>query len=79
MTFSVSVKDNYSSYYDVYYQQEKICALEVRKPENSSVWKVRTVSQNHTYTFDVLEDTTFSINNNVITILKIIFQKHLKV
>ena len=67
MTFSFSGKDNYSSYYDVYYQQEKICALEVRKPENSSVWKVRTVSQNHTYTFDVLEDTTFSINNNVIT------------
>ena len=67
MTFSFSGKDDYSSYYDVYYQQEKICALEVRKPERSQVWKVRTVSQNHSYTFDVLEDTEFSINNNEIT------------
>lgn len=67
MTFSFSGKDDYSSYYDVYYQQEKLCALEVRKPEGCAVWKVRTVSQNHSYTFDLLEDTTFSINNNKIT------------
>lgn len=66
MTFSYSGSDSYSSYYDVYYQEEKICALEVRKPEGSSTWKVRTVSQNNTYTFDILDGSSISINDNEI-------------
>ncbi|MCR5372778.1 MAG: hypothetical protein K6E41_04860 [Solobacterium sp.] len=67
MTFSYAGEDGYSAYYDVYYQQKKLCSLEARKPEGSSVWKVRTVNQNHTYTFDVLDGTPFSINGNEIT------------
>ncbi len=67
MTFSFAGDDGWSAYYDVYYQQKKLCSLEVRKPEGSSVWKVRTVNQNHTYTFDILDDTGFSINGIPIT------------
>ncbi len=63
VTFAYAGGDDYSQYYDVYYQEEKFCSLETRKPEGSETWKVRTVSQNHTYMFDVLDDTEFSINN----------------
>lgn len=66
MTFAYSGGDDYSTYYDVYYQQEKLCALEVRKPEGSATWKVRTVSQDHEYTFDVIDGASFSINGHQI-------------
>ncbi|MBR2825125.1 MAG: hypothetical protein IKE51_02510 [Solobacterium sp.] len=62
-TFTYAGGDDYSQYYDVYFQEEKLCSLETRKPEGSEVWVVRTVSQDHTYMFDVLDDTEFSINN----------------
>ncbi|MBR2669257.1 MAG: hypothetical protein IKE36_05615 [Solobacterium sp.] len=67
MTFSYSTSDAYSDYYDVYYQQEKLCALEVHQDKESDSWKVRTVSQNNYYTFDVIEDgTDFRINDVLI-------------
>ncbi len=62
MTFSYSGSDSYSDYYDVYYQQEKLCALEVHKDEATDSWKVRTVSQSKRYSFDVMEGTNFRIN-----------------
>lgn len=54
-------------YYDVYYQQEKVGTLECQKPEGSSVWKVRTIVSGGSYSFDVLDGSTFSINGITIT------------
>lgn len=64
MTFSYAGGDEVNKYYDVYYQQEKLCALELTKPEGSSSWHVRTISQSREYTFDVLDEIAFSINGH---------------
>lgn len=63
-TFSLMSIDQGSGYryYDVYYQQGKVGTLECRKPEGSSVWKVRTLVSGGAYSFDVLDGSTFSIN-----------------
>ena len=66
MTFSYAGGDANNMYYDVYYQQEKLCALELMKPEDSSTWHVRTVSQSNEYTFDILDHVDFSINGHTI-------------
>ena len=56
-----------NEYYDVYYRQNKICALEATKPENSKVWKVRALIGALEYEFDTLDDSTFRINDIPIT------------
>lgn len=66
MTFSYAGGDANHMYYDVYYQQEKLCALELIKAEDSSTWHVRTVSQSHQYTFDVFDHVPFTINKHEI-------------
>ena len=49
-------------YYDVYFQREKVGTLECVKPEGSEVWKVRTVVSGGTYTVDVLDNASFTVN-----------------
>lgn len=68
-TFSLMSIDSNTGYryYDVYYQQEKVGTLECQKPEGSSVWKVRTIVSGGSYSFDVLDGSTFSINSITIT------------
>ncbi len=67
-TFTLaSIGDNDWRYYDAYYRQTKISTLETYKPEGSSTWKVRTLVSGGTYTFDVLDGSSFKINNISIT------------
>ncbi len=67
-TFTLaSIGENDWRYYDAYYRQTKISTLETYKPDDSSTWKVRTIVSGGTYTFDVLDGSTFKINDIPIT------------
>ena len=67
MTFSWMDSDGTNEYYDCYYRQSYISTLEVTKPEGSNVWKVRTLIGSNNYEFDLLEGSTFRINEIPIT------------
>lgn len=59
----VEETDTGMRYYDAYYLSSKVSTLETYKPEGSSTWKVRTVVSGGSYTFDVLNDAAFRIND----------------
>ena len=67
MTFSFANKDEKYQYYDCYYRQSYIATLQIVKPENSSVWKVRTLIGSNNYDVETINDSTFRINDIPIT------------
>jgi hypothetical protein len=77
-TFSlISETDTGIRQYDVYYRSEVISTLETYKPSDSTTWKVRTLVTGGTYTFDVLDNASFSLNDNAITSSYIISEEAL--
>ncbi len=67
IVFSYAGGDDTNAWYDAYYRSEKFAALELVKPEDSEVWKVRTIPTNREYSVDVLDWTAFRINDVPIT------------
>ncbi len=67
MTFSFANKDETYQYYDCYYRQSYIATLQIVKPENSRVWKVRTLIGSNNYEVETLNSSTFRINDIPIT------------
>ena len=68
-TFTKSGMDASGSvFYDVDLYSYKIAELELKKPEGSSTWKVRTISNDTSYNFDLLDPAIgFKINDIEIT------------
>ncbi|NCB33979.1 MAG: hypothetical protein EOM64_08925 [Erysipelotrichia bacterium] len=64
LTYSFTGADDLSQYYTVYDEYgNRITSLELRKPDNSNTWKVRTLDSTMYYNFDVLDNTGFMINS----------------
>lgn len=68
LTYSFSSSDDFSQYYTVNYNGGPIASLELRKDEAKNIWRVRTVSSDRSFQFDLLDDNAgFSINGIDIT------------
>ena len=63
MTSSYSWGSEDHPFYDIYYERERICVVELYKPPGSDSFKVRTMNPYGQFSFDDLSDTGFSINN----------------
>ncbi|MBQ6356910.1 MAG: hypothetical protein IJI52_07420 [Solobacterium sp.] len=67
LTTSFSWTDGKNEFYNVYYEREQICIIELTKPAGSKTWKVRTLSPSGEYYFDDYTGNGFTINNVDIT------------
>ena len=67
MTFSWADEDDTYQYYDCYYRQSYISTLQIVKPANSRVWKVRTLIGSNNYQIESLNSSAFRINSIPIT------------
>ena len=67
MTFSWADEDDTYQYYDCYYRQSYISTLQIVRPENSRVWKVRTLIGSNNYQVETLNSSAFRINSIPIT------------
>ncbi len=67
MTFTWMDGTDTEKYYDAYYQQTKRGTLECIKPEDSQSWIVHSLISGKTFQFDVIGNTSFSINNIKVT------------
>lgn len=56
-----------NEFYDVYSDSSKISSLELTKPDSSDKWKVRTIGNEKSFSFDML-DSKISLSINGVTI-----------